>query len=267
MASFFSQRHHFFEFGDQPWLTGVLRASYLDGLNLGLRLGGQFSKVHLALHAWADHRKGQPILDLGSGGGGPVETILRAAEKDGLRLPKIYLSDLFPSPRHYQNLQDALGADRIDYLKEPLSAWSANQPPFELRSICSTFHHFKPAEARLLVERALTSGSGLFILEPLQRNLRHFLMVLLSGPFPYMLAPFFADRWSWRKFLLCTVLPVAPLMVAFDGCVSVLRTYTAQEITDMIPPALRDEVEVHQGTLPYMGLYGALHVSLIRKPT
>lgn len=234
---------------------------------MGLRLGGQFRKAHLALHAWASQSKGQPILDLGSGGGGPVETILRAAEKDGLRLPKIYLSDLYPSPQHYQGLRDALGADRIDYLKEPLSAWSANQPPFELRSICSTFHHFKPAEARLLVERALTSGKGLFILEPLQRNLRHFLMVLLSGPFPYMLAPFFAERWSWHKFLLCTVLPVAPLMVAFDGCVSVLRTYTAQEITDMIPPTLRDTVTIHQGTLPYMGLYGALHVSLIRKPT
>ena len=261
----FSQRRHLFEFGDQPWLTGWGREYYLDCLNTGLRLGGQFSSLHRVVSAWAARGQRREILDLGSGGGGPIVTLLRAAARDGATLPRIILSDLYPSAAHYEALKQEVGADRLDYVAEPVSALDVTRRDIRLRSICSSFHHFRPADAQALVEDAIRHSDGLLIVEPLQRNLRHFLLVLLSGPLPYMAAPFLAARWSWRRLLLCTLLPVFPLLVMFDGCVSVLRSYRRAELEAMIPHEARAGWQMDFTELPYGGLFATTCFALSRK--
>lgn len=261
MQSFFSQRRHLAECGDQPWLTGWCREYYLDCLNAGLRLGGQFSRLHRVVAAWAHG----DVLDLGSGGGGPIVTMLRAAEQEGVALPRMVLSDLYPSPAHYEVLRQEFGPDRLDYVAEPVSALAVTRRDFRMRSICSSFHHFRPADARALVEDAVRHSDGLLVAEPLQRNLRHFLLVLLTGPLPYMAAPFLAHRWSWRRLLLCTLLPVFPLLVMYDGCVSVLRTYRRDELEAMIPPDLRPAWHVDFEELPYGGIFATTCFVLRRR--
>lgn len=263
----FRQRLHLFEFGDQSWLTGWLREAYLDCLNLGLKSGGQFNQLHRAYAEWAAGRPGEPVLDMGSGGAGPIATMLRRAKAEGVQLPKIVLSDLHPSPEHYRELQTELGADRIGFLAEPVSALAVEHSVPRLRSICSTLHHFAPPQTEALILDAVKHAEGLFIVEPLQRNLRHFLMVLFSGPLPYLLAPFFARNWSWRKFFFTTIIPLAPLMVAFDGCISALRTYKPEEVVAMMPASTREHFKVHTGYLPYMGLYAAYFIAIQRKTT
>lgn len=205
------------------------------------------------------------MLDLGSGGGGPVVTMLRASLRDNTAMPRVILSDLHPSVPHYAGLQSEFGSDRLGYVEEPVSATSVQHRDIRLRSICSAFHHFTPGQAAELVADATAQADGLFIAEPLQRNLRHLLLVALSGPLPYMLAPFFADGWSWRKLLFCTILPVIPLLVMFDGCVSVLRTYSVDEVIALIPASKRNDFEIRHGVLPYMGIFGSLYVCLSRK--
>ena len=237
----------------------------MDCLNIGLRSGGQFRRLHLAFSAWAARLPGAAVLDLGSGGGGPIRTMLRSAARDGTAMPLIFLSDLFPSREHYQDLERQHGKGQLSFIPEPVSALDVGRPDIRLRSICSTFHHFRPQQATALVRDAVEHADGLFIAEPLQRNLRHFLLVLLSGPIPYLLAPFTADRFEWRKLLFCTLLPIVPLLVMFDGCVSVLRTYTAKEIEAMIPPDMRPELDVSHGTLSYMGLFAAQYSCITRR--
>lgn len=258
-------RIHLFEFGDQPWLRGWWREAYLDCLNIGLRSGGQFRCLHRVFSTWAQRLPDATVLDLGSGGGGPIRTMLRAAARDGTAMPRIFLSDLFPSREHYQDLERQHGTHQLSFIPEPISALDVGRTDIRLRSICSTFHHFQPLEAAALVRDAAEHADGLFIAEPLQRNLRHFLLVLLSGPIPYLLAPFTADRFEWRKLLFCTLLPIVPLLVMFDGCVSVLRTYTTKEIEAMIPPEKRPGLDITHGTLSYMGLFAAQYTCITRR--
>ena len=266
MSGSFRRRRHLFEFGDQPWMTGRWRRAYLDCLNLGLRIGGQYRTMHRPFSAWATTAGEQKVLDLGSGGAAPLETLLREAAAEKAPMPCVVLSDLYPSPDHYRAIQERWGADRVQYIAAPVSATEAQRPDLPLRSICSTFHHFKPALAGRIVDDALRNGRGLFVMEPLQRDLGHFLLVLLSGPFVYMLAPFLQRRVTLFNILFCTLLPIIPLMVMFDGCVSVLRMHTPDEIEGMVPQDLRAKVNVTKGVLPYMGAFGATYVALTRKP-
>lgn len=263
----FSKRFELWEFGDQPWFRGWWRETYLDCLNIGLRSGGQFRRLHRVFAAWAAQCPGASVLDLGSGGGGPIRTMLRTAERNGFALPRILLSDLFPSIEHYRELERRFGSERLSYVAEPVSALAVDRRDLRLRCICSTFHHFRPDQAAALVRDAVEHADGLFIAEPLQRDLRHVILVLLAGPLPYLLAPFTADRFGWRKLLLCTLLPIVPLLVMFDGLVSVLRTYAPEEIEAMIPPERRPDVTVTHGTLSYMGIFAAQYTCIVRRPS
>lgn len=227
-------------------------------------MGGHFRTAHHAYAAWSSHCPGKSVLDLGSGGGGPVQTMLLNAHHDGVKMPKIYLSDLNPSLEHYQRLQRKFGENQLGYIAKPISALEASVEPSALYSICSTLHHFREEDVRRMLDTILQQARGLFILEPLQRDWLHFAMVFLSGPFPYLLAPFSADNWSWRKFMITTVIPIAPLMVAFDGCVSVLRSYNPNELISMMPMRFRSVFTIAHGVLPYMRRLGAIYISLSR---
>lgn len=260
----FRRRFHLAEFGDQAWLAGWWRDAYLDCLNHGLRVGGQFRQLHHVYARWAMRNGFGPVLDLGSGGGGPIETMLEQARTDGSKLPLICLSDLHPSQKHFSELVQKFGTEQLAYQSIPVSACAPNGRGYALRSICATLHHFRPELVSQILHVALSESRSLLIVEPLQRNLRHLLLVLLSGPFAYMAAPFTARHWDWRKFLFTTILPIIPLLVMWDGLVSVLRTYTFEEISALVPPELGKDVTISKHTLPYMGFFGALCIEVTR---
>ena len=255
------KRRHLAEFGDQPWLAGWWREGYLDCLNFGLRSGGQFRKLNSIIAEWATRHEGGPILELGSGGGGPTELIVQQSIRGEIHIPKIVMSDLFPSPAHYRALSEQYGRERLDYIAEPVSADSA-VPAHPLRMICTTFHHFRPDLAARVIADALQKGRSLLIVEPLQRNLLHLLLVLASGPFPYMPAPFVSRRRDWRKFIATLIVPILPLMVMWDGVISVLRTYRPDEIKQLLPPELREKIQIRIHKLPYLGIFSGTCVEI-----
>jgi len=248
------KRCQFFEFGDQPWLRGWFREAYLDGLNLALRVARQYDGMQRPFAEWAARTNSKSVLDMGSGGGGPISTLMRAAQKDHVAMPLVVLSDLHPSPAHYAQLASRLGS-RIDYVAEPVSATNVHRKEFRLRSLCSAFHHFPPDMARRIIEDAVQNCDGIFIMEPFDRDFRRFFMVLLMGPVLYMLAPFLSPRFRFKKFLVSTLLPVVPLMLLFDGCVSVLRVYREEEIKAMFPAEALETFEFKSGSVPYLGLF------------
>jgi len=59
-----------------------------------------------------------------------------------------------------------------------------------------------------------------------------------------LLVPFFARKFRLRKMLFTTIIPVIPLMAIFDGIVSILRSYTKEEILALMPPDSRDAFHV-----------------------
>jgi len=89
-------------------------------------------------------------------------------------------------------------------------------------------------------------------MEPFERNLRHVVNMLISGPWIYFLAPFFAERLPLRKLLVCTLFPIVPLMILWDGIVSVLRMDSEDELRQMIPRDRPDRFTVASGTRTFL---------------
>ena len=243
-----------FEFCDQRWLHGVWREAYMDGLSFLFKLGGVYRGMHVPYGRWAAAAGHNRVLDLASGNGGPAETILASAQENRIAMPMVVLSDLYPDLAAFQRLKEAYPG-RIDYAAEKTDAIAAPARA-ELVSICTAFHHFPPDLARKFMANVGEGSEGIFITEVFSRNLLSPLLPLLNL-FPLMVSCFFARRLSWRKIAITALVPIIPLMIMFDGIVSALRSYRAEEILEMVPEAQRREWQWESGSRRYLGVFGA----------
>ncbi|MBA4387132.1 MAG: hypothetical protein C0404_04065 [Verrucomicrobia bacterium] len=247
-----------FEFCDQPWLKGVWRDAYLDGLNFILWVGGIYSRVHEPFGKWVRRAGNRPVQDLASGGGRPITTLVNEAGRNNVRLPKMILSDLHPDTEAFAAIARDLPG-RVEYVSDSVDATDPGAGGARLFSICGAFHHFPPAAARRMLANVAARGDGIFIQEIFDRQWWA-LGLCVFNLVPLMLVPFFSKRFSFKKLLITTILPIIPLMIMFDGIVSIFRTYRPEEIIAMIPGNLRNEWRWEQGSCSFMGFLGAPYV-------
>lgn len=110
---------------------------------------------------------------------------------------------------------------------------NALRVPSELtgfRTLFTSFHHFQPDEALTILRDAVASHSGIGIFESTQRRLSGVLGMLITPLIVWLVTPFIRP-FRWTRLLWTYLLPLVPLIVVFDGVVSVLRSYTVAELT------------------------------------
>lgn len=169
------------------------------------------------------------IVDLCSGGGGPW---LRMEQAVAERCPvvEIYLTDLHQNVGAGQRAQ-VLSSGRIKRYPDSVNALRVPPELGGFRRLFTSFHHFKPAEARAILRDAVESRSGIGIFEGTQRRPRAMLGMLLTPLMVWLVTPLIRP-FSWARLLWTYLLPVVPLVVLFDGIVSCLRTYTVAELAE-----------------------------------
>ncbi|MBP6742812.1 MAG: hypothetical protein KA244_08185 [Deltaproteobacteria bacterium] len=224
-------RHHLFEFCDLAWLPTSLRSLTPTFLEAAFRITRSYTVAATPLAAALRQTADRQLLDLGSGGAGPVLTVRSLlASREGLEV-KATLSDKFPSHAALHSAQQRQPG-HIDFIRESVDATQvpADLPGF--RTMFQILHHFRPDTARAILQDAVDCQRGIAIFEVTQRTPLGFLQLLLL-PFAVLFAtPFVRPLPLWR-LLLTYVLPLAPLMITWDGFVSTLRSYTPAELTAM----------------------------------
>jgi hypothetical protein len=214
---------------DLAWLPSGLRATIHDVLDccLGPSPRLYYEWVAREIMNLVEDGSVNTIVELGAGTA-PItrELAKRLSGRKGISLR---VSDLYPNSALYQALEqeypDLIQADRrsVDFSR-PMDF-----PPGSLLVLSGTFHHVPPA-ARLQALKAL-SAYRVAIFEPLRRNPASFILSLL-GFFPGLATPlrFWNQRpGNWRRVLWCWLVPIAPVVIVWDGIVSCLRYWTEEE--------------------------------------
>src|SRR6185437_15606025 len=169
--------------------------------------------------------------------------LIRYAIAQGAPFPRFFVSDLYPNIDAWRQIEDELGEKYIAHIERPLSALNAQNSDLKNWSIFTAFHHLAPGTARQFLANFAKYGDGLCIVELTKRRWLDIIPMILGLP-AHLIAPFFAKKFKLSKLLVTTVIPIVPIMVSFDGVISVLRTYKPDEIIDMFPIDLRSRFEV-----------------------
>jgi hypothetical protein len=209
------RRLHLFEIHEQSWCPGFIR----DFLTEWLRVLWEFSKApEVIAPKLADiaGRLDSPLfVDLCSGSGGPWQSLRSVLWRNHGCSAQVTLTDKFPTGQAI--------------------AVSATDVPPELtgfRTLFNAFHHFRPEQARAILRDAHDKRQPIAVFELTERIPAKVALCAIASflsVFPALLL--MKSRPSW--WLFTWLLPIIPLVVAWDSLVSHLRSYTASELVDM----------------------------------
>jgi len=222
-------RIELFEIGDMDWCPRWLH----DGLRAYLRfaagLGGQLGPIAVWLRGALERSGERRLLDMASGGGGPVLAVMERLAAEGVEVTA-ELSDLRPQAGMAEWVE-ANGGGRARYLEEPVDATAVGPEREGLRTLFNAFHHFPPDVARGVLASAAEARRPIAVVEMVSRPLIPPLLIL--GPLMVAVAvPFLRPfRWIWLPFTY--LLPLLPATVVWDGMVSCLRVYNPDELGAM----------------------------------
>ena len=228
-------RLHLFEWEDQPWLPSIFRNFITDHLHFSQNLPFWYP-IDLAIAQCLKDllrlSNTRRIIDLCSGAGGPLEVISHIL-LDKIAFPvEILLTDLFPNISAFKRIEKKTGG-RIKGNFKATSAFDVPRDLNGIRTFFSAFHHFKPEEARLVLLDALRKGASVAVFELGNRTLLFLLLNLIRCFFrAFFLTPM-VENFTFVRFILTYVVPLAPAILMWDACVSVLRMYTPDELLNI----------------------------------
>jgi len=253
-------RVHLFELEDQAWFPRVLRDAGTAFLALAARVSGHAAALAPKLEqALADSGE-KRIVDLCSGGAGPIAEIVDVLARRGVEVNAL-LTDFYPNVGALSHVS-AGSAGRIDWLREPVDATHVPAALAGVRTLFNALHHFLPAAAHRILADAAAAGRPIAIFEVVAREPISLLGILLA-PLMFALSLPFLRPFHWLWIPLTYGVPVLPLFVLWDGLVSWLRIYSCAELhalVDSLEPqhrnAYRWEIgRIRLGATPAKGIY------------
>jgi len=243
------RRLHLFEFGDQPWLPQVLRegeTAYLVAAYRLVPLARDWAgKIVTTLHP-GDHLE---ILDLCSGAGGAIPMLIDELERRGCKA-SVTLTDLYPNLKGGRH-------PRASWLGEPLDATRVPPELRGVRTMFSGFHHFRPEAARAILEDAFRRRRAICIFESGSGTLLGVFTMLLVPLNVLAMMPL-ARPFRWAYLVFTYLIPLLPLIVFWDGIVSMLRIYSPEQMRALTEELKAPDYVWETGRLRVQGIPSGL---------
>jgi len=252
-------RLHLFEFHDLEWIPAVWREALTDFMAFFAVSFDVYGPLLPRLEELVRRTGSRRLVDLCSGGTGPTRTLLGRVRLEDGRCPKVVLTDKYPNLAAFRRAQRELGAE-VEYREESVDAREVPASLEGFRTLFASFHHFRPDEARRILRDAAEKGQGIAVFEYTERNFLVWgLPLLLTPAFVWLIAPF-ALPFRWRYILWVNLFPVVPLLGAWDGFVSCLRTYSPAELGALAEPCA---VEGYSWEVGRVRSFGACRVTYL----
>ena len=228
-------RLHLFEFADQPWYPRALRDFGTDYLQALSEVLGVFDAGAEVLARGLRTQETPELLDLGSGGGGPLLRLCGLLKAEQGLEPRVLLSERSPSA-------DVVERDRArggTYLEQPVDPTRVPRELRGMRTLFNALHHFRPEQVKHLLADAQEKQVPFAAFEVVNRTPMGLLTSLPVPLLVWLFTPFVRPLTPLR-LLLTYLLPLTPLALSWDGLVSSLRAYSPEELRAVTASLARD---------------------------
>jgi hypothetical protein len=219
------------EIHDHPRFPVFLRDLVTDALQSLWEFGNSYRPILSRLLAGMDRAGTREVLDLCSGGGGPWLRLAREPELLRDSRVEVRLTDKYPNR---SGLAWASAASTlVEFESEPVDAMRIPATLRGFRTMFSSFHHFGPDKARMMLAGAVEDGQGIGVFEVAGRSLKTMLMVCFLPVLSCFLAPSIRP-FRWSRLVWTYLIPVVPFVLFYDGLVSCLRSYSREELEELV---------------------------------
>jgi hypothetical protein len=222
-------RIHLFEIEDQSWLPRTLRDAATGFLLVSHKVG-KLNKLFVPrLRILIEMTSQRHIVDLGSGAGGPVPSMIEDLNAEGVEV-RATLTDLFPNQQSLAQFKETSG---VSYEREPIDASCVPKRLVGIRTMIGAFHHLDHNTAQKMLADAQVNEQPIAIFEGFGRNVPSFFALLPSVLMPFFLMPL-VRPFNPLNLMFTYIVPILPLIIFFDGWVSFLRIYSPDELRGIV---------------------------------
>jgi hypothetical protein len=239
---------HLFEFTDQGWYPRILRQYMTDYLHFVITKAGIYKPAIPILKDIISKTGIDEIIDLCSGSGGGVDELQDELSEQCGKIIKVTLSDKYPNIEPYELLKNKSNGG-LNYIKEPIDAMHVPSQCKGIRTMFSAFHHFKPGDAKNIINDAVTNKTPICIFEGAGKTVIDFIGILIFTPIIFFFTTPFIKPFSISRVILTYIIPVVPVTTLWDGLVSILRMYTPGDMLIMAKEASGENYEWKAGQI------------------
>jgi hypothetical protein len=223
-------RLQLFEFEDLAWFPRTIRDLATDYLHFMQTRFALHEAVVPLLRTMLEESEASEVVDLCSGGGGPVLAVYESLVAGGTRV-RITLTDRYPNLDAFVRIS-SLHPSNILYIAESVDARKVPSELRGLRTMFNAFHHFAPEDARSILQCAVHARQAIGIFEIPERRPVTMLSLVFTPVFVFLATPFMRP-FKWKRLLWTYAIPLIPLMCLWDGQVSQLRAYSVREMVNL----------------------------------
>lgn len=231
-------------------MPGVFRRLVTDYLRVLMEMRQPFSpKAQLICKAI--EAAGRPtVVDLCSGTSGPWVSLASAVRLHLGKEISVMLTDKFPD---YREEEKSNKHEWLRFCHESVDATAVPSDLAGVRTLFNGFHHFPPDIAISILRDTVRSRQAIVIFEMLQRTWLELIYTSMAPIAVVLLTPLIKPRGVLR-YIFTYVIPIAPVMVLWDGVVSILRCYTPSELLEMASIVDGDNYIWESGYFRHKGL-------------
>lgn len=232
------KRVQLFEFEDFNWFPSSIRNGMTRLIVILMRMIGTSKVVAGIIKSVNERHPIDQIVDLGSGSGGIMPDLHKRLKEENIEL-SILLTDLHPN-REFVDQINSLNDSGLRFREESVDATKLGNVPGGLKTMMNSFHHMPPPAAKGILKSAFDNKQPLLVYELAENKIPLVLwwlflpislvvlmiMVLFMTPFVRPL--------NWQQLFFTYLIPVIPICYAWDGQVSMPRTYAFKDIEEML---------------------------------
>jgi len=248
------KRIQLFEFEDFQWFPAVIRNSMTNLIVVFHKMMGSSQTLAIIFEELSAKLTFDQIVDMGSGAGGAMPEAIRILNEKNSNSPvDLLLTDLHPNSKFIHSI-NAKNTPHLKYQKNSLDATQLANTPDGLKTMIASFHHMPPTQAKAILQSAQENKQAIFIYELAENNIPTiiwWLLLPLSLTILFIMCLFmtpFVRPMTWQQIIFTYLIPIIPICYAWDGQASLVRTYTFQDleqiITDIQTPDYRWEMQV-----------------------
>lgn len=230
------KRIHLFEFEDFAWFPGFLRECMTRYIVAIHKLLGTAPMLAGLLARALPHASKPQIIDLCSGGGGPMPEVYDILRKEqGLQDLRLTMTDLFPNTKAASAI-NAQGDPNLQYTTTPVDATDVEAERQGLRTMVCSMHHMRPEIAKAILKDARDDRQPICIYEISDNSFPKWIW-WIAFPINILTVLFITPMvrpMTVQQIVFTYLIPILPLVIAWDGAVSNARTYTLEDMDQLL---------------------------------
>lgn len=230
------KRIHLFEIEDMSWFPNWLRICLTRLINVMHGLWKTSDVIAELVAKVLKKTNTNQIVDLCSGSGGPMLDVIKALEeKHGLKNIQLTLTDLYPNTDMAKVINEG-DNKAISYKTTPVDATKVKGELKGLRTMIGSFHHIAPENARKILQSTQDSGQPICIFE-MSDNAAPIILGFIALPINFIMTLLitpFVRPLTLQQLVFTYMIPIIPICFAWDGAVSNMRTYTLNDMDELL---------------------------------